>query len=162
MSAPSSLAHTRCSLFLKMNCLRNSSISIINNAYWINWEAIDTGLSSLQGSLTKALVKRRFLLPRMGSCHMLSFSSLGKLAVFNQSHLFWSFSSTLEVRETQGLGTNRDELVQAHPSTRRKTLVHTPLQEWMTTVKVTKTLWSDGNTTYHYETGKPRPLWKAN
>lgn len=51
MSAPRSLAHTRCSLLLKMNCPGDSSISIINNAYWISWETIDTGLSSLQGSL---------------------------------------------------------------------------------------------------------------
>lgn len=56
MSAPSSSTHTLSSLFLKTNCLHNSSISIISNAYWINLKTIDTRLSSLQGSLTKALV----------------------------------------------------------------------------------------------------------
>lgn len=56
MSAPSSPTHTLSSLFLKMNCLHNSSISIISNAYWINLKTIDTRPSSLRGSPTKALV----------------------------------------------------------------------------------------------------------
>ena len=58
MSVPSSPAHTPRSLFLKMNCLHNSSISIINNAHWISLKTIDTRLSSLRGICTKALVKR--------------------------------------------------------------------------------------------------------
>lgn len=50
LSAPRSLAHAQCPLLLKMNCPGDSSISIINHAYGINWETIDTGLSSPQGS----------------------------------------------------------------------------------------------------------------
>lgn len=81
---------------------------------------------------------------------------------FNQSHLFWPLSSTPGFRETQGLGTDRNESVQAHPSTSRKTLVHTPRQGWMVTVKVSKMSWANGETTYYYVTQKPRHSLKAN
>lgn len=107
MSAPSRPAHTRCSLFLKMNCLAHSSISIINNACWINLKTIDTRLSSPQGSLMQDMVTRTHSAPALewapASLH--PFSSLGPLLTFNHNCILQCLIATSKFGEASGLET---------------------------------------------------------
>lgn len=125
-SAPSSPAHTSCSLFLKMNCLHNPSVSIINNAYRYNLKTTDTRLSSVQSNLTKALVPRTLRSLSDGRLpHTPPFTSLEQSLIFNQISLLWGASSQPPtsgkhtVWEQKGM----DVLVRTHTSTSRKTLV---------------------------------------